>query len=1097
LSYLRAYHLQGSNWQGGSAPGTNDAAVINSGNDDIVISSNINIQRLIVSTNFSGSITQQGTSSITIGSNGMNFNGGSFVGGSGTIDINGQATIGAAGSATWTSTSGEMDISGTLTLGSNATFNHNNGTVDMSGTSSISVQNPSSNDFNNLNLAANSRTTTLSTDIQAANLTLGGGTLANSSNDITVRGNGTIFTDGGASITGSGDFYFIADGAAAIIDGFTSTSDTDVFIRSNGDQQVTLGAALSLPTTATIQVYGLSSGTTTTFSSGGYSITGGPLYAGANGTTQHGNISLGASTVSSTIVRNYTSGSTLNLGSSTLSMSSSFIGNTGTVTAGTSTLTFTGTSASLSTGGASVYNVTYSGGGNYYLSQDTDINGSLNISNGTLNLSSGNRTVNLAGAVSVGVSGSITFGTGDVIFDGTTSLTDSAGLTWQNVQTSGTAAVTQASSFDTDEITISSGTTWTTAGNTFEVDSTFSNDGTFIVQGNETLTISPGNDTDSGTVQYTGRNVSETLTITDLGSPDYYHLVINDTNSNKATFNLGSTIGLTGNLTVTSGTLAGNGNTMNVTGNVVINGGTFNSPTTLTVAGDWTYSSGTFSAADDTTVRFTGSPTITGANSFHHLSKTSGAGTITIPASTTQTIAGDLTITGTSSSNITLVSSSSGTAATMDVSGTATLQNLIVQDISMTNATDCLTGCTDSGNNTNIAFTAATSTPTSPFAISCPALPNPKLILNSVERNNNRLIANFTPDHGRAGTAIIVSTDPFFRNASWMRLANNPTVDVKLRRFNGSGTVYFIVRNLCYTSGVRTLTLTEENGVIVSDSGETIALEEEATETETTEETTETTDTTTDETTSTDEAINDETTETDETSSGTDIIESDTDEVIDETTDDETAEEVEEVTDDAVDETVSDDTSADETTDVTTDTSTDEGTTEVTETIVQETEEGEVLESVELVAGMLLQSPQSPNVYYYSAQGLRHEFRSEDIFFNWYEDFSGITRIPDAQLNSIAFGRPVTASPGESLVRFAGSDRVYAVGFGGVLRWILSPNAAATLFGSKWPEIVQITNNIFFGDYLIGEPILETGDFDPDAESAPSLDADLQRSKDE
>ena len=650
--------------------------------------------------------------------------------------------------------------------------------------------------------------------------------------------------------------------------------------------------------------------------------------------------------------------------------------------------------------------------------------------------------MNFAGDVTIGASGSITFGSGSIIFDGTTTLTDSAALTWQNVQTSGTAAVTQASSLTLDELSLAANTSWATAGNTFEIVSSLSNEGTVTVQGNETITLTPGNDTDSGTFSYTGRNASETLTIADFGATDYYILMINDANTNKATFNLADTAVLADDLIVTSGTLAGNGNTMTVGGDVHLNGGTVNSPTTLTVGGNWTFDSGTFTAADDTTVRFTGSPTITGANSFHHLSKTSGSGTITLPASTTQTIAGNLTLQGNSSNQITLNSASDGLAATLDVSGTTTLQGLAVKDITFTNGTNCFTACTDNGNNTNISFSAAT-TPTSPFAISCPALPNPRLLLTSVDKSDHQLVARFSADHGRAGTGIIVSTDPFFRGASWLRLTDNASIEVKLPQFNKTGKIYFIVRNLCYSSGVRSLTLSEVDGAIVSDLGESVAIDQPSTTNETTT-----------------EAINDGSTDTVDT-------------ITDEPTDD--SEEILFIDEDTsvIDE------------------------PETNAPVVDAEDDSDILEPAELIAGMLLQAPQSPNIYYYSAQGLRHEFRSEDLFFTWYEDFSGITRVPNDQMNAIAFGRPVTASPGETLVKFAGSDRVYAVGFGGVLRWIFSPGMAASLFGTKWPELIQITNSIFFGDYLMGDPILNSNDYNPAREQAPNLDADLERVKTE
>ncbi len=55
-----------------------------------------------------------------------------------------------------------------------------------------------------------------------------------------------------------------------------------------------------------------------------------------------------------------------------------------------------------------------------------------------------------------------------------------------------------------------------------------SNDGVIRLQGDETLTNISGLDANSGTVVYTGRGLSETLTIADFGGTDYNDLVIND-----------------------------------------------------------------------------------------------------------------------------------------------------------------------------------------------------------------------------------------------------------------------------------------------------------------------------------------------------------------------------------------------------------------------------------------------------------------------------------------------------------------------------------------------------------------------------------------
>src|SRR3989344_4241646 len=104
------------------------------------------------------------------------------------------------------------------------------------------------------------------------------------------------------------------------------------------------------------------------------------------------------------------------------------------------------------------------------------------------------------------------------------------------------------------------------------------NDATLRLQGNETVSITTM-DVDSGTVEYVGRNVAESLNINTFGGAGYYILKINDTNTNKATFVApGSSLPIAGGINLASGNFSHNSGTItfsagdqSVTGSMTFN----------------------------------------------------------------------------------------------------------------------------------------------------------------------------------------------------------------------------------------------------------------------------------------------------------------------------------------------------------------------------------------------------------------------------------------------------------------------------------------------------------------------------------------------
>ncbi len=116
-------------------------------------------------------------------------------------------------------------------------------------------------------------------------------------------------------------------------------------------------------------------------------------------------------------------------------------------------------------------------------------------------------------------------------------------------------------------------------------------------------------------------------------------------------------------------------------------------------------------------------------------------------------------------------------------------------------------------------------------------------------------------------------------------------------------------------------------------------------------------------------------------------------------------------------------------------------------------------------------------VYYYGKDGKRHAFPNERVFFTWYTGFDGVVEVGEGFMNSIALGKNVTYRPGTRMVKFTTVNRVYAVGKGGVLRWVTTESAASALYGSNWNTKIDDLSDAFFTNYSFGADVNTPGDF--------------------
>lgn len=123
------------------------------------------------------------------------------------------------------------------------------------------------------------------------------------------------------------------------------------------------------------------------------------------------------------------------------------------------------------------------------------------------------------------------------------------------------------------------------------------------------------------------------------------------------------------------------------------------------------------------------------------------------------------------------------------------------------------------------------------------------------------------------------------------------------------------------------------------------------------------------------------------------------------------------------------------------------------------------------VSGSLIKIKTFSAVYYCGADGKRHAFPNDRIYFTWYADFKTVKTVTDAELAAVPLGKNVTYRPGSKMVKIESIPNVYAIEKGGVLRWIKSPDVAASIYGSTWTKKVDDISDAFFLDYTQGEEI--------------------------
>jgi len=131
-------------------------------------------------------------------------------------------------------------------------------------------------------------------------------------------------------------------------------------------------------------------------------------------------------------------------------------------------------------------------------------------------------------------------------------------------------------------------------------------------------------------------------------------------------------------------------------------------------------------------------------------------------------------------------------------------------------------------------------------------------------------------------------------------------------------------------------------------------------------------------------------------------------------------------------------------------------------------------------------------VYYYGQNSKRYVFPTLKTYLTWYTSFDGVKTLSATELGAIPLGGNVTYRPGVKLVKVTTDPKVYAVGAGGMLRWVQSEQIAKDLYGTNWNTKVEDIPDAFFVNYKVGDPIMNSTGFSPSGElaRATSINAD-------
>ncbi|MBM5789824.1 hypothetical protein FJZ23_01925 [Candidatus Parcubacteria bacterium] len=121
--------------------------------------------------------------------------------------------------------------------------------------------------------------------------------------------------------------------------------------------------------------------------------------------------------------------------------------------------------------------------------------------------------------------------------------------------------------------------------------------------------------------------------------------------------------------------------------------------------------------------------------------------------------------------------------------------------------------------------------------------------------------------------------------------------------------------------------------------------------------------------------------------------------------------------------------------------------------------------------GDLIKGTTLSTVYYYGSDGQRYSFPNEKTFFSWYNDFSGVVTMSDAELANITLAGNIVYRPGARWIKITSDEKTYAVAKNGSVHWIESEAVAKGLAGDDWNQFIDDVPDVFFVDYSVGDSL--------------------------
>ncbi|NUM25614.1 MAG: fibronectin type III domain-containing protein [Candidatus Buchananbacteria bacterium] len=133
--------------------------------------------------------------------------------------------------------------------------------------------------------------------------------------------------------------------------------------------------------------------------------------------------------------------------------------------------------------------------------------------------------------------------------------------------------------------------------------------------------------------------------------------------------------------------------------------------------------------------------------------------------------------------------------------------------------------------------------------------------------------------------------------------------------------------------------------------------------------------------------------------------------------------------------------------------------------------------------GAVVKIADSDTLYYIAADGKRYVYPNEKIYKSWFFDFSEVKTISAEDLAKYPLNGNIRYRPGVILIKVQTDPKVYAVGQGGILRWIKNELLAKKLYGDNWASLIDDLPASFFANYQVGEDIDDDADYDADDEA--------------